>query len=369
MAHDVIVSGHLCLDLLPAMNHLSSKAVTMPGKLFEIGKMKMATGGSVSNTGLTLHQLGVDVGFVTQVGDDMIGQLTLSIIKSFDPNLTKHITIIPDQPSSYSVVLSPENQDRTFLHCPGTNDTFGVEHFDFALLEGVRIFHLGYPPILPQLIANDGAGLAKLYAQAKKAGAITSLDMSFPAPNAVVGHVNWSRILEVIMPDVDIFLPSIEEIVFMLRPEDYMTWEGSLMQHITRPYLRQLATELLELGAGVVGFKLGEMGFYLHTGNNSNRLQALNELTDSEKWCNLDLWHPAFTVEVSGTTGAGDSAYGGFLAALLRGLAPDEIVRFACAVGACNVEAIDAISGVQSWDATQVRINSEWKTSNVILPS
>ena len=140
------------------------------------------------------------------------------------------------------------------------------------------------------------------------------------------------------------------------------------MQHITRPYLRQLAAELLEFGAGVVGFKLGEMGFYLHTGDNFNRLQALNELTDSEKWCNLDLWHPAFTVEVSGTTGAGDSAYGGFLAALLRGLAPDEIVRFACAVGACNVEAIDAISGVQSWDATQVRINSEWKTSNVILP-
>jgi len=26
------------------------------------------------------------------------------------------------------------------------------------------------------------------------------------------------------------------------------------------------------------------------------------------------------------------------------------------------------VSGVQSWDATQVRINSEWKTSNVILP-
>ena len=43
MTPDVIVSGHLCLKLLPAMNHLSSRAVTMPGKLFEIGKMKMAT--------------------------------------------------------------------------------------------------------------------------------------------------------------------------------------------------------------------------------------------------------------------------------------------------------------------------------------
>ena len=26
------------------------------------------------------------------------------------------------------------------------------------------------------------------------------------------------------------------------------------------------------------------------------------------------------------------------------------------------------VIGVQSWDATQVRINSEWKTSNMILP-
>ena len=59
----------------------------------------------------------------------------MSIIKSFDPNFTKHITIIPDQPSSYSVVLSPENQDRTFLHCPGTNDTFGQSGTPYELLE------------------------------------------------------------------------------------------------------------------------------------------------------------------------------------------------------------------------------------------
>lgn len=368
MAHDVIVSGHLCLDLLPTMSHLPSSAVTTPGKLFEIGNMNMATGGSVSNTGLALYKLGVDVGLVTRVGGDLIGQLILSIVNSFDAHLTENISIVPDQPSSYTVVLSPENQDRTFLHCAGTNDTFGVEHIDFSLVQGAQIFHLGYPPLLPRLIANDGAELAMIYAQAKETRAITSLDMSVPDPNGVSGRANWQRILARTLPDVDIFLPSIEEIVFMLRPADYGAWGGAVMPHITRRYLRQLAADLLELGAGVVGFKLGEMGFYLHTGDNPDRLRMLDALADSAQWRNLDLWHPAFAVEVAGTTGAGDSTYGAFLAALLRGLPPGDVLRFACAVGACNIEAADAISGVQSWDATQARLDADWPTSAVTLP-
>ena len=91
-------------------------------------------------------------------------------------------------------------------------------------------------------------------------------------------------------------------------------------------------------------------------------------MTEGSKWCNLDLWHPAFVVEVSGTTGAGDSAYGGFLAALLRGLHPMDVLRFACAVGACNVKTADAITGVQSWDTTQARIDTGWPLSTVMLP-
>ena len=61
-----------------------------------------------------------------------------------------------------------------------------------------------------------------------------------------------------------------------------------------------------------------------------------------------------------GATGAGDSSIGGFLSAMLRNCKLEEAGLFAAAVGACNVEAPDSLSGVRSWDATMARINSGW---------
>jgi len=63
---------------------------------------------------------------------------------------------------------------------------------------------------------------------------------------------------------------------------------------------------------------------------------------------------------VIGTTGAGDATIAGFLAALLRDLPPDEAMNAALAVGACNVEAADALSGIRSWCETLQRINAGW---------
>jgi hypothetical protein len=50
----------------------------------------------------------------------------------------------------------------------------------------------------------------------------------------------------------------------------------------------------------------------------------------------------------------------GFLAALLRDLAPTQAVTIAAAVGACNVEAADATSGIHSWSETLARIEAGW---------
>jgi len=72
------------------------------------------------------------------------------------------------------------------------------------------------------------------------------------------------------------------------------------------------------------------------------------------------LWAPCFRVEVVGTTGAGDAAIAGFIAGLLRGLAPAATLTAAVAVGACNVEAADALSGIRPWDETLGRIAAGW---------
>lgn len=369
MAYEVIVSGHLCADLIPDTSHTPLSAFSSPGKLYEVGPVTIATGGSVSNTGLALHRLGVGVGLMTTVGDDLLGRVIIARVNDRDPQLGDLIKVRDNEASSYSVILSPENTDRIILHCFGNNAHFDIADVNFDIVRDAKLFHLGYPPLLPCLYANDGDSLVQIYQRVHDMGVITSLDMSHPDPGGPSGQVNWSQVLAKTLPYVDIFLPSIEEIVFMLRRADYDRWDGAVLDHITRTYLRDLGDDLLALGVTIAGFKLGEYGFYLKTAGDDgdySRLQSLG--LDVVQWRTLDLWHPAFAVDVVATTGAGDCAYAGFLAALLHGLSPDDALRFTCAVGAANVESADATSGVLSWDDTQARITQGWDTSVLALP-
>jgi hypothetical protein len=93
-------------------------------------------------------------------------------------------------------------------------------------------------------------------------------------------------------------------------------------------------------------------------------------LTLDERWLGRELLAPAFQVSVVGTTGAGDCAIAGFLAAVLRGLGPEAALAAATAAGACNVERPDAISGVPSWEALHHRITEGWPQAalRVALP-
>jgi sugar/nucleoside kinase (ribokinase family) len=66
-------------------------------------------------------------------------------------------------------------------------------------------------------------------------------------------------------------------------------------------------------------------------------------------------------VDVVGTTGSGDATIAGFLAALLRDVSPAQAMNIALAVGACNVEAADALSGIRLWGDTLRRITAGWR--------
>ncbi len=337
MELDIIASGHLCLDLIPEMGSVTAEALSTPGRLLETGPIQVSTGGIVPNTGLALYRLGAKVSLMALVGDDLLGQLIIAALRECDESLAQLIQVQPGAYSSYSVVLSPGNADRTFLHYTGTNGLFGAEHIDYERVKAAKVFHLGYPPILPRLIADDGAELARIFQQVKAVNVTTSMDMAMPDPNSASGRADWQAILTNTLPYVDIFMPSVEEIIFMLRRADYDAWGDHILQQLDRDYLYMLAGELLALGAGIVGFKLGEYGLYLRAAE-------------------IELWQPAYAVDVAGTTGAGDAAYAGFLAAWVRGLPLDECLHMAAAVGACNVEAADSTSGVRTWDETVSRI-------------
>lgn len=362
---EIIVCGHLCIDLLPGMTHVTQAQMVTPGYLAETGPMIVSTGGAVSNTGLSLHRLGVDVGLMATVGDDLIGQMIVGYLRQHDEKLTRDIRVQRGQASSYTVVLSPQNQDRMFLHCPGTNDNFGAADVDYERVRDARIFHFGYPPLMARFYSDDGQELTELLRRARETDVITSLDLALPDAAMPSGRAPWSQILRAALRHVDVFVPSIEEILFMLRRDDYDRWRGDVAAHLTRPYLRALAGELLHMGAAIAGFKLGDRGLFLRACFDRKRLARMS--LDVSAWAGAEVYHPAFDVKVAGTTGAGDSAYAGLLAALLRGYGPEDAARWACAVGACNVEYPDSNSGVRPWSEVQARLDAGWPTRPGLL--
>jgi sugar/nucleoside kinase (ribokinase family) len=122
------------------------------------------------------------------------------------------------------------------------------------------------------------------------------------------------------------------------------------------------------MGAKIAGFKLGHRGFYVRTAK-ASALAALGTArpADPEAWACQEMWAPVFVVDVVGTTGAGDATIAGFLSALLRGMSLSEAVTAAVAVGACNVEAADALGGIRPWDETWRRVRGGWPRAQMHL--
>ena len=56
-----------------------------------------------------------------------------------------------------------------------------------------------------------------MFSNVKDLDVLTSLDMTLPDPESESGKVDWKRILTRVLPYVDIFTPSIEEIVELLK--------------------------------------------------------------------------------------------------------------------------------------------------------
>ncbi|MDQ0200258.1 carbohydrate kinase family protein [Neobacillus ginsengisoli] len=365
---EVIVAGHICLDIIPDLSiHQSPERMFVPGRLSEVGGIQLSTGGAVSNTGLSLHYLGVPTRLMGKVGNDQFGEVILNLLKQINPSLTSGMIKAKGEHSSYSIVLNFPNVDRIFLHCPGTNHTFSKSDVDSIKLEDNLLFHFGYPPLMKRMYENNGEELVELFQSVKNKNGITSLDMALPDADSESSKVDWKRYLSIVLPYVDIFLPSLEEILFMIRQNNYETILSenpgeSIDKIVPINVIQEIAEELLDMGSRIVAIKLGEMGIYLRTGD-EEKIHHLSEQLEgiAQQWVNRELWMPCFKTKVVGTTGAGDSTIAGFLMGILKNRSPIEVLNAAVAVGACCVEKADATSGILPWEQVQERIDNGWE--------
>lgn len=363
---NAVVAGHICLDILPDFEGLSERDLQnllKPGTLVQIGALQFSSGGPVSNTGLALKHLGIPVTLIAKVGDDPLGVILKGIIEKREPELMHGLIADPQSATSYSIIISHRAMDRIFWHCTGANDTFGPENIDFRLVGKADLFHFGYPPALRRMYLREGQDFVRVMQSAKETRVTTSLDMSLPDPNAGSGKADWRPIYKAVLPYVDIFLPSLDELLFTLRREEFqrMSSRGEILDQITPHLLEDLSGELLEMGVKIVVIKMGSRGVYLRTAS-EGALQSMGRARPlpERNWAGRERWIPCFKVGVVGTTGSGDSTIAGFLAGLLRRVSIEEALTMAVAVGACNVEAADSLSGLRTWEATRERVKAGW---------
>lgn len=370
----VIVAGHSCLDVTPEFAQVDKVAeiskILSPGKLVLTKGVDIHSGGAVSNTGIAMKLLGLDVSLVTMIGNDPFGELLLQIYRKY--GVSDHVIISKEESTSYSVVLAVPGIDRIFLHDPGCNMVFSFEDIKELDLSDVILFHFGYPPLMKQMYDKDGEQLTAMFQYLKSKGIATSMDMAFVDEKCEAGKADWTKILTNTLPYVDFFVPSVEELCWMIDRPRYNSWieraKGKDMVSILDPDkdIRPLTDKCMEMGTSVLLLKCGAPGLFYRTAG-EEKVRGLSSITgiDTKDWSNQIGFEVSYQPRrVLSGTGAGDTTIAAFLTAMLKGYSFDMSIHLAAAEGASCVEEYGALGGIKTLDVLEEKIKNGWEKSN-----
>ncbi len=354
---DAVVAGYLGVDIAPGFPSgrpaVPAAEFFRPGRLVETEGLSFSLGGVVANTGLAMKRFGQRVGLMGAVGCDALGDIVVSRMEGH--GVAEGIRRNPMAGTAYGIVIAPPGMDRIFFEDPGCNAVFCAKDIDYPTVAQSRLFHFGYPPLMKEMWAANGAELRELFERVRELGVATSLDMTLPDPTSPDGKADWRGILAATLPCVDIFVPSLEEILFMLEPERYAcllaaAGGGDIVDMVPHDLFDRVADTILDLGVKVLMIKSGHRGAYFRTGD----VAALGATLDLPpgNWNHRKLWIDPFPTEparIKNACGAGDCAVAGFLTALLNGAEIEKAAGYAMLAGRDNLYGIDAFSGLSDW--------------------
>lgn len=338
-----------------------------PGKLIEIDGLDFSAGGVVANTGAAMRKFGSKVFLNGLIGEDLLGKTARDWFEKL--NLSEGMQTTSKAGTGFSIVLAPPGIDRIFLESPGCNKIFDTGFINFEAVAQSKLFHFGYPPLLRQFYLNDGDELQSMFSRIRELGVITSMDFSLPNRQSEAGKQNWLHIMERVLPYTDIFVPSLEEALQIMIPDQYekillTVGDSDIVDHIPTSLIREIGEKIIDCGVKILLIKAGHRGIYLLTDDISplNKERGLN-LPESnwnyrELWCNA---YPADPEKIKNATGAGDTAIAAFLAALLEGNTVETALRYAAIAGRNNLYCHDIYEELDDWQSMKKELK--------ILPS
>ncbi|MGX5682904.1 carbohydrate kinase family protein [Schumannella luteola] len=319
----VLVAGHACVDLLPA---LDAEPTIEAGALSNVGPLEIRCGGSVINTGEALVALGRTIRVSAAVGNDRLGGVLAERLRELDPHAAIDVV---DAGTSYSVVLERRGGSRTLWHHEGANARMDGSRLNVG---ATALVHLGYATALPALVRPSLEPFVALLERMAAAGTTSSIDFATIDPRSA-DRDEWPERLRRLLPLMGIVSPSADDLQSLgwlpPNPDAHDVAEG--------------ARRLVEAGAAIAFVTDGERGAHLCTAGQERLARGGSALARlSPEWSNVELSVPAVPVEhVVGTNGAGDTATAGLIHAVLSGYTPRDAGRLAVALAAQRVAGLD----------------------------
>ena len=272
--------------------------------------IRFQPGGGAANSSLALADLGVPVRVFSKVGADVNGRFVVDTLKARGVDIAG-VRAAEGETTPFTFVGIHPHGDRTFVHTPGANKTFAAADLDPALLfDADMLFYQDFW-VLPQL---DGAPAAALLAEARRRGVVTLLDECW-------GLGPDRAKLEAVLPHLDYFLPSYDDLLAIYPGRDQAA----------------MIRLLRDKGVGKVILKLGPQGCLV--GADAAPVTV-----------------PSRADKIVDTTGAGDCFDAGFIAGLAHGLDDVAAARIGALTAAVCIRHVGGANGIPRYETLAAQL-------------
>ncbi len=291
MTFDIVGFGALNLDKLFKVNIIAKKE-----EEGFVTEFKISGGGSAANTIVGLARLELKTGFIGKVASDMEGKFLLDELKEEGVDVNG-IIITKTGRSGKVMGYIDHNGDRALYVDPGVNNQLEYADINLEYVSGTKYIHL-----------SSFVGEKPLDAQKRFIDQLSGMKVCFD-PGALYARRGFNELKPIIQRSFAVLPNELE--IKLLTGQSY----------------EQGAKTFLELGAEIVGVKLGKQGCYVTDGKENHTIKTYN-------------------VEVVDTTGAGDAFNAGFIYGLLKGKDLFECGRIGNFVASRCISQIGARTGL-----------------------
>ncbi len=277
------------------------KRLPLEGELLAIDEMPSKAGGCAANVAIDLAKQGIAAEVCGCVGADPSAEVLLQSLQAAGVGCDQ-VHRLDLHPTSKTVILLVEGQDRRYIHVFGANAGFDVRRIRHDWIDRLKVFYLGGLFAMPAVRTDE---LAELLAYCRQRGVVTVVDVVVPQ------DYSGMKGLGPLLPHIDYFIPNDDEARRLTGVAD--------PPHQVEALLRQ--------GARTVIVTCGAEGSLAARGR--DRWQA-----------------EAYPVRCIDPSGSGDAFAAGIVTGIVRGWDMPQTLRYAAALGASATTAIGTTDGV-----------------------